>query len=649
MVRLLAIVLLLGCARPSTGAPVRSVPERGAVHSRATTAEADGVRVLWNGRVGRASDGSWLASTPRELGGLWRRIGADGDPPPVDFSTHVVLGTGFEDGPCQSEIVAAQVDAHGTLTFERQALTEACIALAVRVGVAVAVPRRILPESFVWVPRHSESDSTRRFERPPPGPVLERSEGESLARSELDAAYGTVMLPTAGAIGLRSLDDGRQIWVAHHADGTVAVVLADQRRDSGVSTPVRWDPQRGRFGTGHDSSGRSVSGGAPLVTLTHQVMGDRIAIGPPGSLGPGAIQPRELAPTAETGAQPYDELPLTAIDALPEGRIVRVEAELVYGIDGPPRVCTPPEHPKLKRYWLGCAETDLAYTGARAEERGGVTELHGPLAVRRSGEGIDLVVHLGGGMSGGVREHRIQPPAPRGGSRVRGAIAIGDEVTGDTRGAANGFDGTCVAAGGAPDEVWTLRADRPREVAFVLESEYDGALAVIGDDGEVRACNDDRHGHYYSSIVHVSLEAGETVRVVVDGFGGAAGAYRLHALSPTPPPNRGVLPLEQTVIGDTRGATDDQSSMCSAPGPDHALRFEVAEAGTYHVTIDAPGWAPLIALRDDGAEQVRSCRVGQDGVDDEYRLEPGTYWVIVDGTRDDAAGEYRIRAERAGD
>ncbi|NIR36835.1 MAG: hypothetical protein GWO22_12855 [Actinobacteria bacterium] len=219
-------------------------------------------------------------------------------------------------------------------------------------------------------------------------------------------------------------------------------------------------------------------------------------------------------------------------------------------------------------------------------------------------------------------------------------------MRGDTTGGRDGFAPPCVAAPGAPDEAWVLSGNEAQRVTIELESEYDGALAVVDPAGAVLACNDDRHGHYFSSVVHVDLEPGVPLRVIVDGFGGKAGAYELTARVETPPPNGGVLPLGQTVSGDTRGATDDQSSMCTARGPDHALRFEVGEAGTYRFAIEAPEWSPMIAVRPDGSENVLGCRVGQGRVESEYTLQTGTYWVIVDGGARDSAGPYRLRAER---
>ena len=629
-------VLLSACAAPISGVEV-ALPEAGEAVARATTSE--GVRVLLNGRVRSSRDGAWMATSSAQLRRLWRRVGGEGSAPDVDFDTHIVLGAGFEDGPCQGEISAVEIDAQGTLTMKVEPLADACIALAVRVGLLVVVPRAILPEQFVW--------GARRFSLPPyEGPPLAPTPRPTLESEALAEQRGIVELPASGTIALRSLDDGREVWVAHHANETIAVIGADWVPTSrtAMRQRVTWNERTRRFHTGHDSFGRSVTGDDALpLHAFRRTDATHIEIGELAALEPGPIVPREDAPALDGPNEPYGALESTALDALPEGRIVRVDAPLILGLEGPPRLCEPPTDRKLRAHFLGC---DEGPTHGRAETRPGVTILAGPLVVRRRGDELDFVVGMGGGVSSGVREHRIQPPAPRGETRARGRIAIGRSVTGNTEGARDGFEGTCVAAGGAPDESWELRSSTARRVALVLESEYDGALAVVRGDGAVLDCNDDRHGHYRSSVVHVDLEPNVPVRVIVDGFGGASGAYRLSAVHEDPLPNDGVLTLDAPLEADTTNATDDQSSMCSAPGHDQAFRFEVTEAASYRFRIEADGWNPMVVVRADGADQAMGCRVGSGSVESDYTLEPGTYWVIVDAASPDAHGRYRLSATR---
>ena len=627
------------------GTPVEQVPQAGTVRARATTSEPGGLQVLHNGSVRQARDGTWMATRERELVRLWDRIGAEGSVPDVPFDSHVVLAHSFLGGACEPEIVAAEIDEHATLTLERRADGGACIALAVQVGIAVAVPRRMLPAEFVFVPRHRQSPGKQRFALEPRASQTVVVADATLEQERIPARFGEVELPEPGTIALRALNDGREVWVAHHADSRVSVVAADHGPDERVRDVLRWNAERGRFESGHDSMGRSTSGGVPLHAYTFvRLPTGRLAIGPPGRMPPGTVVARDQAPRLVGRDRPYAEL--EANPEIPEGHMVLVDEALVYGLEGPPRLCAPPEIPKMRAHFLGCPDESPRVADAASERRSGVTIHEGPHVVRRRGDELDYVIRMGGGMSGGVREHRIEDPAPRGDTRERGQVAVGATVEGDTRGGRNGFDVPCVPTPGAPDEAWMVRAPRDMRIAIQVDAEYDVAMALLDESGNLLDCNDDRHGFYRSSIVHADVRAGQTVRVIVDGFGGASGSYALRVLREEPPGNGGVLTLDAPVRGNTTNATDDQSSGCSAPGPDHRYRFEATEAGRYRFVVEAPGWSPLVVLWEELGTSARGCHVGRDATAFETELEPGAYWVFVDGPSEDAKGAYTLRAER---
>ena len=111
------------------------------------------------------------------------------------------------------------------------------------------------------------------------------------------------------------------------------------------------------------------------------------------------------------------------------------------------------------------------------------------------------------------------------GSRVGMAVA-----TGTTVGAGDEFGGSCGGAG-APER--TFRWTAPRTTSWTFDlfgSSYDTMLYVrrTCTGGELPgACNDDSGGSLQSSVT-VSLVAGESVIVFVDGFGSNAGSYQLN-------------------------------------------------------------------------------------------------------------------------
>ncbi|HVK67354.1 MAG TPA: hypothetical protein VM694_22870 [Polyangium sp.] len=655
---LLALSLsLAGCTGALRGSQLSEAPKPAAVTARATSAEPGGLRVLANARAQQfGTEGAWLATDEDELRSLWRAVGADGPLPRVDFDTHVVLGAAHDDGVCQPEIDAVEVDAAGTLRLHAEPFGGACIDLAVGVARVVAVPRRILPPRFVFLP--TASRSAYAFDLPATKPKASAPSKEapavaSLERPSLPAPLGVVALPPRGHLALRSLDDGRAVWVVVHRSGAVSVLSADTAESDHspwLRQKVRWVPETGRFASEHDAAGRSVHGEAPLEARLFARQDDgRIAIGEPAPLAPGPIEPRAEAPALEGLAEPYTDLSPVPLDALPEGRMAIVDSALVRGTSGPMRLCNRPTVPKLRARFPGCPDKALPVLGSPSGYRAGVTVLEAPVIVRRRGDAIDLAILGSGGMSSYVLQSPLLPPAPRGESRARGALTLGAAARGETSGAKDGVSPACVAAGGAPDETWTFTAPRAGLYALQLDSTYDGALAVFDDQGALLDCNDDRHGYERSSIVHLSLAQGARVKVVVDGFGGAAGAYTLRVQEETPLANGGVLVLGHEVAGDTSKSTDDHAAGCTSEGNDDAWRLDVTEGGPYVFRVETPGWIPVLSVLAEGASIPQLCTVGRQPsppLVTDTNLLPGKYEIIVDGNQAKDAGPYRLRVER---
>ncbi|MDC3954842.1 hypothetical protein [Polyangium jinanense] len=654
---LLALTLsLAGCTGAVRGTPLSEVPKPAAVTARATTAEPDGLRVLVTARQKRiAEEGVWLAADEDELRSLWNTVGADGPPPRVDFDTHVVLGSSYLGGACEPEIDTVEVDAAGTLRLRTHLLSDWCIALAVYVAQAIAVPRRILPSRFVFVAPHSRTPYA--FDLPAAAPKASAASRvvppiSSLERPSLSAPLGVVALPPHGHIALRTLDDGRAVWVVAHRSGAISVLSADEPAFSDspwLRKKVEWLSRIGRFGSGHDAAGRSVHGASPLETRVFARQGDgRIAIGEPAPLAPGPIEPRAEAPTLKGSSDPYTDLPLLPLDAMPEGRMARVDSALVFGLSGPARLCNLPTVDKLLDHFPGCPEHAPAVLGSPSEPRRGVTFMVAPVIVRRRGGAVDLAI-LGSDGTGGLASRPLFPPAPRGDSRARGALTMGAPVRGTTSGAKDGVSPACVAVGGAPDETWTFTAPRAGLYALQLDSDYDGALAVYDADGALLACNDDRHSLVSSSLVHISLAQGARVKVVVDGFGGHAGAYTLRVQEEAPLAHGGVLVLGREVAGDTSKSTDDHAAYCASYGNDDEWLFDVTEDTTYVFRLETPGWTTVLSVLAEGASMPHLCtreRSPSSPLVTDAALAPGKYKIIVDGPNEKDAGPYRLRVER---
>ncbi|HEU0031189.1 MAG TPA: hypothetical protein VFQ53_11190 [Kofleriaceae bacterium] len=625
---------VVACAGPAarTGKRVEA-PAPTAAITRASTAEPDGVRVLANTRAAAGKSGL-VASTPAELRALWRDVGLRGAPPPVDFARHVVIGTNFESGVCQPEIVGARVDAAHVLTLETVEDGGVCILLAVRIARVVAVPRALVGTHFTW--RTSEREAYAFEVAPPsataPPPAVPPASAAIVER-------GRVALPAPGTIALRALANGRAIWVVNREADDVSVLLADlATAERHVRTRVSWDAKRGRFSTDHDSRGHSVHGGAPLTRLAFERRGDQLIVGDPlvESPRPFAIEARAAAPRLEGAATPYDAIAPVELSAVRDGEFGVVAADLITGLDGIPRLCTLPEG-KLRRYLTGCPANAPALADTAHGTRAGIDQREGPFVVRRRGRDVDLVIAIGGGAAGWVVDGPRATAAPKGATRARGALVVGRAVTGDTHGAADGFAPSCIVADaqGAPDENWSFTATDAGTYAFGLTSDRDGVLAIVRASGEV-ICADD------PSALTVELARGEAVRVVVDAFAGFAQRYTLRA-ERLALPDGGVLQLGRPVSGDTTHAIDQHSEGCSAPAGDHAYRFTVDHQASYRFELVETGWdGGMISVIDASGHQ-RGCSVNRTST---YVLERGTYTIVVDGNRELARGAYTLRVDR---
>ncbi|MDC0741707.1 hypothetical protein [Polyangium mundeleinium] len=646
---------LAGCTDALRGSPLSEAPKPVGVIARATSAEPGGLRVLANGRSQQfGTEGAWLATDEDELRSLWRAVHAKGPLPRVDFDTHVVLGAAYDGGACEPEIDAVEVDAAGTLRLSRKYFGGECILIAVGIAQVIAVPRRILLPRFVYLadPPHAGY----AFELPAAKPKASAPSRTpppmaSLERPSLPAPLGVVALPPRGHLALRTLDNERAVWVVVQRSGAISVLSADKPAYDGMPwlrRKVQWLPGIGRFDSEHDAAGRSVHGHAPLEARLFARLSDgRIAIGEPAPLAPGPIEPRTEAPTLEGPSDPYTGLPLLPIDELPEGRISLVDSMLVLGASGPMRLCTPPTHHKLSDRFRGCPNNAPAVVGSPSMERPRVTALGAPVLVRQRQGAIDLAILASDGI-GTYPGGDLPRPAPRGPSRARGALTLGAAARGNTSGAHDGFSLDCVIAEGSPDETWTFTAPHAGLYALQLDSEYDGALALSHAGGGLLTCNDDRAGYYSSSIVHVSLARGAKVQVVVDGFGGDAGAYTLRVQEEVPLANGGILEIGREVAGDTSKSTDD-SALCASYGNDDEWLLEIKETGDYLFRVETPGWTPALSVFVEGEMVPSVCvreRAPRRPLITKQNLMARKYKIIVDGPREKDAGPYRLRVER---
>jgi hypothetical protein len=243
-------------------------------------------------------------------------------------------------------------------------------------------------------------------------------------------------------------------------------------------------------------------------------------------------------------------------------------------------------------------------------------------------------------------------------------LTPGEEVSGTTEGQGDDFrtDQECTAGSRAPDVAYRLEIAQPSRVRLTLASDYDGALAIRSDcvrESSVLACNDDfgegEEGTRHSQIV-AQLQPG-TYTVIVDGYEGEAGGFRLNAtVVPVDRPTaendtcRGASPLrpDQDGAADTFLAADDYRGSCIAqPGaPDVVFRLDVPSRSL--ITASAAGGdlrEPVLYLQSTCGESSSEQACGARTL---TRVVPaGTYFLGVDGGSRDAMGSTTVRYELA--
>jgi hypothetical protein len=115
-----------------------------------------------------------------------------------------------------------------------------------------------------------------------------------------------------------------------------------------------------------------------------------------------------------------------------------------------------------------------------------------------------------------------------------GALTMGRAVNETTLGGGDTVTPSCGSQPGTPDDVWTFVAPRRGPFVFDVDAQYDAVLALYDANGIELECNDD-HGTTQRSRVQPRLERGQTYYVVVDGYAGNSGAYRLSVGRPRKP------------------------------------------------------------------------------------------------------------------
>ena len=152
-----------------------------------------------------------------------------------------------------------------------------------------------------------------------------------------------------------------------------------------------------------------------------------------------------------------------------------------------------------------------------------------------------------------------------------------------------------------------------------------------------------------------TLAAG-TYYLVVDGadqnaFGQASLQVQLDDLSALEASCRAapmIRPGHQ-ITGDTRPSTDRFQATCAggANSPDLIYRLQIRRRSTVRITSEQQDWDGAIYVRGDCTDISTEVACNDDAGDNrhsmlETELDPGTYYVFVDGYSTGSAGEFSL-------
>jgi len=193
-----------------------------------------------------------------------------------------------------------------------------------------------------------------------------------------------------------------------------------------------------------------------------------------------------------------------------------------------------------------------------------------------------------------VTSGEVAANAPmQGGEDCGSATVIGAlpyEDSGTTSGYSNDYDETCPYTGStSPDVVYSYTPATNMFVDIDLcvpgtNTDYDTKVYVYENDctAAYHACNDDAcssplYSSYVSALSAVSLTAGNTYYIVVDGYGSASGNYTLAVTEAVPPPPLfDCSAYTDVVFGQPSHATDAGWSAATS-GQTSSFSYAVAE------------------------------------------------------------------------
>ncbi|MBL7034063.1 MAG: T9SS type A sorting domain-containing protein [Candidatus Delongbacteria bacterium] len=227
--------------------------------------------------------------------------------------------------------------------------------------------------------------------------------------------------------------------------------------------------------------------------------------------------------------------------------------------------------------------------------------------------------------------------------------------TGNTCGFVDDYDEVCPYTGStSPDVVYayTPAGNETVTISLCTGSTYDTKLFVyenLGTPGSPFACNDDACPGYVSELAGLSLTAGNTYYIVVDGYGGDCGDYTIDFTTPPPPPpgDACVVPFVFPALPATEyGTTTDNSNTYGNSSADEWWELTIPADGTYLISLCGSSYDTYLRLLADCSTEIAS-NDDECGLQSELSLDlaTGSYIVCVEGYSS-STGDYILDISR---
>lgn len=247
------------------------------------------------------------------------------------------------------------------------------------------------------------------------------------------------------------------------------------------------------------------------------------------------------------------------------------------------------------------------------------------------------------------------------GTATRWDPASGATLAADNFSATDDLAGSC-GGSGSPDSVYELRlTSRTRVRASFADAEFPPVAYIrrtcSDTTSEVVCMNPMVAGGTRS--IDQTLTAG-TYYLVVDGSGGpdAFGAanlsLQLDDLGALEAACRGapVIRPGTQIEGTTASDTDRFQATCAggATSPDRVYRLTLRRRSTVRISSEQTEWDGAIYIRSDCTDATTELGCNDDAGDNrhsmiETELEPGTYYVFMDGFSSGSSGEFTLDVE----